>query len=220
MKLVFIWFMLMQLFKNITYYYCKILIKLRGTAVKNSILGYDSKVESGSIFVSSSLGDYSYCGYDCNILNAEIGKFCSLSNRIVIGGAVHPMHYVSTSPVFLSHKDSVKTKFSKHDYLPEIRTTLGHDVWVGENVMIKAGVTIGIGAVIGMGSVVTKDVPAYAVVAGNPARILRYRFDHDVIEALLTSRWWDLSFEELMVLGNDVNEPLIFLKKLKEHKCV
>lgn len=210
----------MRFLKNITYYYCKFLIKLRGAAVKNSILGYDSKVESGSIFVFSSLGDYSYCGYDCNIVNVEIGRFCSLSNRIVIGGAVHPMHYVSTSPVFLSHKDSVKTKFSRHDYLPEIRTTLGHDVWVGENVMIKAGVTIGTGAVIGMGSVVTKDVPAYAVVAGNPARILRYRFDHDVIDALLTSRWWDLSFEELMALGNDVNEPLIFLKKLKDNKCV
>jgi len=206
--------------KNFFYYYCKLLIKLRSAAVKNSMLGYDSKIESGSVFISSSLGDYSYCGYDCNVINTEVGKFCSLSNRVVIGGAAHPMHYVSTSPVFLSHKDSVKTKFSKHDYLPEIRTVLGHDVWVGENAMIKAGVKVGTGAVVGMGAVVTKDVPAYAVVGGNPARILRYRFDHDVIKILLASKWWDLSSDNLILLGAYVDRPQLFLEKIKDFRCV
>lgn len=79
----------------------------------DSMLGFDSKIESGTSFVLSSLGDYSYCGYDCNIVNSDIGKFCSLSNRVVIGGASHPIHFVSTSPVFLSHKDSVKAKIFK-----------------------------------------------------------------------------------------------------------
>src|SRR5690606_13563608 len=202
------------------YYYFKILLKSRGVGLVDSVLGFDSKIESGTSFISSSLGDYSYCGYDCNIVNVDIGRFCSLSNRVVIGGAAHPMHFVSTSPVFLSHKDSVKTKFSKHDYLPQIRTIIGHDVWVGENVMIKAGVRIGCGAVVGMGAVVTKDVPDYAVVAGNPARIIRYRFQREVIEDLLASEWWELSSEELFKLGRYFDSPGSFLKEIRYKKCV
>lgn len=186
----------------------------------DSMLGFGSKIESGTSFVLSSLGDYSYCGYDCNIVNSDIGKFCSLSNRVVIGGASHPMHFVSTSPVFLSHKDSVKAKFSKHDYLPQIRTSIGNDVWIGENVMIKAGIRIGDGAVIGMGAVVTKDVPDYAVVAGNPARIIRFRFDENIIADLLASRWWDLSSDELFKLGCYFDSPGLFLEKIRNEKCV
>ncbi len=210
----------MKIFNRIKYYYFKILLKSRGVGLVDSVLGFDSKIESGTSFVSSSLGDYSYCGYDCNIVNVDIGRFCSLSNRVVIGGAAHPMHFVSTSPVFLSHKDSVKTKFSKHDYLPQIRTIIGHDVWVGENVMIKAGVRIGCGAVVGMGAVVTKDVPDYAVVAGNPARIIRYRFQREVIEDLLASEWWELSSEELFKLGRYFDSPGSFLKEIRYKKCV
>ena len=210
----------MKIFNRIKYYYFKILLKSRGVGLVDSVLGFDSKIESGTSFISSSLGDYSYCGYDCNIVNVDIGRFCSLSNRVVIGGAAHPMHFVSTSPVFLSHKDSVKTKFSKHDYLPQIRTIIGHDVWVGENVMIKAGVRIGCGAVVGMGAVVTKDVPDYAVVAGNPARIIRYRFQREVIEDLLASEWWELSSEELFKLGRYFDSPGSFLKEIRYKKCV
>lgn len=210
----------MKIFNRIKYYYFKILLKSRGVGLVDSVLGFDSKIESGTSFISSSLGDYSYCGYDCNIVNVDIGRFCSLSNRVVIGGAAHPMHFVSTSPVFLSHKDSVKTKFSKHDYLPQIRTIIGHDVWVGENVMIKAGVRIGCGAVVGMGAVVTKDVPDYAVVAGNPARIIRYRFQREVIEDLLASEWWELTSEELFKLGRYFDSPGSFLKEIRYKKCV
>ena len=210
----------MKIFNRIKYYYFKILLKSRGVGLVDSVLGFDSKIESGTSFISSSLGDYSYCGYDCNIVNVDIGRFCSLSNRVVIGGAAHPMHFVSTSPVFLSHKDSVKTKFSKHEYLPQIRTIIGHDVWVGENVMIKAGVRIGCGAVVGMGAVVTKDVPDYAVVAGNPARIIRYRFQREVIEDLLASEWWELSSEELFKLGRYFDSPGSFLKEIRYKKCV
>lgn len=202
------------LFK-LQYIYFKFLSKLRGVAVKNSHMGIDSKLEPGTIFVNSSIDNHSYCGYYCTIINASIGRFCSISNRVVIGGVAHPMHFVSTSPVFLSHKDSVKEKFSNHHFLPEIKTLIGHDVWIGEGVLIKAGVKIGNGAVIGMGSVVTKDVPDYAIVAGNPAKIIRYRFEQELIDALIASEWWSLPAYKLKKLGRYTNDPKVFIEKLK-----
>jgi len=122
------------------------------------------------------------------------------------------MHFVSTSPVFLSHKDSVKAKFARHDYLPAIKTIVGDDVWIGERALIKAGVKIGVGAVIGMGAVVTKDVEAYSIVAGNPARHIRYRFDGVVREGLLKSEWWKASETDLVRWGPFFNDPQVFLK--------
>lgn len=154
---------------------------------------------------------HSYCGYDCSILNCDVGAFCSISNFVSIGGVAHPLHFVSTSPVFLSHKDSVKTKFARHEYLPVLRTSIGHDVWIGERALIKAGVRIGHGAVIGMGSVVTKDVEPYAIVAGNPARFLRFRFDEIVVQGLLDLQWWNLPEAELEKLGSLFNDPLKLL---------
>ena len=97
----------------------------------------------------------------------------------------------STSPVFQTGKISVKTKCGTLPHPSYPRTTIGHDVWIGANVSIKAGVTVGNGAVIGMGSVVTKDVPPYAIVAGVPAKVIRYRFDDDTIARLQAARWWE-----------------------------
>ena len=86
--------------------------------------------------------------------------------------------------------------------------TIGNDVWVGRNVMILSGVTIGDGSVIGAGSVVTSDVPPYAIAAGNPARIIRLRFDVKTVERLLQIKWWNWSIEKVLanlpyLLSND-----------------
>ena len=84
---------------------------------------------------------------------------------------------------------------------------VGNDVWIGAHVLIKGGIRIGDGAVIGMGSVVTKDVPAYAIIGGNPAHLIRYRFEKDVIERLLLSKWWELPLEEIISLREDFGDP-------------
>jgi chloramphenicol O-acetyltransferase type B len=195
------------------YLYARLLRKLRGSAIRDSRIDPTSKVESGSTVVGSTFDRHSFCGYDCAILNADVGAFCSIASRVAIGGAAHPVHFVSTSPVFLSHKDSVKAKFSRHDYLPVVRTVVGHDVWIGEGVFVKAGVTIGHGAVVGMGSVVTRDVAPYTIVAGNPARVIRSRFDPPTVKALLRMSWWDLEEEELRRLAPMFDRPQEMLRK-------
>lgn len=189
------------------YVVSRLLKKARGSAVADSYIHPTSKVESGSTIIRSRFDRHSFCGYDCTFIDCEVGAFCSIASKVTVGGSRHPMEYVSTSPVFLSHRDSVKIKFSRHPYVWRVKTTIGHDVWIGENVLIKGGVSIGHGAVIGMGSVVTKDVAPYSVVGGNPARLIRMRFAPDVVDALLRMTWWNLSDEELRHLAPDFTDP-------------
>lgn len=199
----------------LVYYWSKILKKLRGAAIKNSTIDPSSKIESGSHIVNTQMGKHSFCGYDCEIINCEIGSFCSIANGVVIGGGSHPIDWVGTSPVFYEGRDSVKAKFSTFSRVAPKKTTVGHDVWIGQNALIKQGVSIGTGAVIGMGSVVTKDVPPYAIFAGNPAKLVRFRFDEIIIERLLSSKWWELDEDALTRAAVHIKDPLTFLKFLE-----
>ena len=189
---------------------------MRGRALIKSIVHTSSKVESGSYLVNSTLDRHSFTGYDCSLNHCDVGSFCSIASRVSIGGVSHPSHFVSTSPVFLSHKDSIKAKFAHHNYLPLLRSEIGSDVWIGEGAFVKAGVCIGHGAIIGMGAVVTRDVAPYAVVAGNPARVIKYRFDEQTIEGLLASKWWMWSDEKLKIFGPFMHEPQSFLQEIKK----
>lgn len=191
------------------YIWAKMFKKIRGVAIKNSTIDKTSKVESGSQVVNSTFGRHSFCGYDCQIINCDVGSFTSIANNVVIGGAAHPMDWVGMSPVFYEGRDSVKTKFSEHKRPCPTRTVVGSDVWIGEKALIKAGVNICNGAVVGMGSVVTKDVEAYSVVAGNPAKTIKLRFNHDTIKLLLESKWWEWEeskIKEHAKLFNNIDE--------------
>lgn len=117
----------------------------------------------------------------------EIGSFCSLANNITfyIDGN-HPTSTFSTYPFGRIWKENKIITLGKE--IP----TIGNDVWIGDNVTIYSGVSVGDGSVIAGNSVVTKSVPPYAIVAGNPARIKKYRFDDDTIEFLLKTKWWNL----------------------------
>lgn len=195
--------------------WAKIFKKVRFSCIRNSVIDKTSKVESGCNIVSMKMDRYSFCGYDCDIINAEIGSFCSIANNVVIGGAMHPIKWVSTSPVFYKGRDSVKKKFSEFKRVEDKKTIIGHDVWIGQGTYIKQGVSIGTGAVIGMGSIVTKDVLPYSIVAGNPAKLIRYRFSEEVVKGLLESEWWEFSDSKLSEMSKNIQNPEQFLKTLK-----
>lgn len=175
----------------------KILQNARPSLMRGCKLHRRSKVLSGSRLANVSIGRYSYCGYQCRITDTDIGAFCSISDYAAIGGAQHPMYFVSTSPVFSAGRNCLRANFAKLKYDRGGRTIIGNDVWIGYGVMIKSGVSIGNGAVIGMGSVVTKDVPAYEIWAGNPARRIRERFDATTVAELDQIQWWSMSEAEL-----------------------
>lgn len=206
---------------TVSYLYGKFFKKfLRGKCIINSHIDKTAKINSGASIVDSSIGRYTYTCYDDEIINAEIGNFCSISDEVVIGGAEHPMEWVSTSPVFQNVKHSgPERKFSEFDFVGSKRTVIGNDVWIGRKAIIKAGVTIGDGAVIGSGAVVTKDVPPYAVVAGVPAKIIRYRFDEETIRSLMETKWWELNDEKLEKVARYINDPNMFLKIIDDITC-
>lgn len=201
----------------LVYYWYKILKKLRGRAIKNSKIDRKAKVEAGSVFLSSSMKKYSYCGYDCQFVNVEVGAFCSISNNVVIGGGNHPLNWVSTSPAFYKGRDSISKRLATLEYdSSDAHTIIGNDVWIGNGVLIKPGVIIGDGAVLGMGSVVTKDVEPYTIVGGNPAKVIRKRFDEETIQKLLAIKWWEWEDDKILSYSKYFNDTNELLSKLEE----
>lgn len=201
---------------KLAYWYSKFFKRVvRGTSVLNSKIDNTAKVYSGSTFYNSSIGRYSYVGYDSEVTNCEIGAFCSIANGFIAGGARHPLHWVSTSPVFYNVGSGTGHHLGSLSIEKTKRTIIGNDVWIGSRVIIMQGIKIGNGAVIGAGSIVTKDVPSYAIVAGCPAKILRYRFDFDTINKLENSQWWDYPDSRLMELSDIMNDPRVFLKAIR-----
>ena len=132
-----------------------------------------------------------------------IGKFCAIAKGVefVMSGANHRINCATTYPFYIMGGDWGNALAPVTKELPlKGDTVVGNDVWIGQNVTILPGVHIGDGAIIGLNSVVTKDVPPYTIVAGNPAKIVRKRFDDELIDLLLKLKWWDKSAEEINAL--------------------
>lgn len=119
----------------------------------------------------------------------------------ISGGGTHPIDWVSTSPCFHIKNNATGICYAENLYVWHKHTTIGNDVWIGARATILPGVSIADGAVIGAGSIVTKNVGPYEIWAGNPARLIRKRFDEETIEKLLGIRWWDWDDKKLSRFG-------------------
>ena len=167
---------------------------------KTSLITPDSKISKKSRvyrfskIYSSSINDYSYLGVGSELVYAHVEKYCSIAQNCSIGLASHTINNISTSPIFTEKKNATSFSWIEKDLVnhKQNNVEIGNDVWIGKNVTILSNVKIGNGAIIGTGAIVTKDVPDYAIVAGIPAKIIRYRFSEEVIDKLLEIKWWNL----------------------------
>jgi phosphonate metabolism protein (transferase hexapeptide repeat family) len=162
--------------------------------VKASRLGAYTEVGARTKLLETELGDYSYVVNDSDIAYAIIGKFTSIAAMTRINPGNHPM--ARASQAHFSYRasayfDGETDEAGFFDWRRAQRVVIGHDVWIGHGAIVLAGRNIGTGAAIGAGSVVTKDIPAYAVAVGNPARVLRPRFEGDIPARLQALAWWD-----------------------------
>lgn len=170
-----------------------------------------NRLFSGAVVANSRLGRFSYVSRDARVGNAVLGDFVSVAPEALVGGlGSHPARWLTTHPAFYSPLGQVPTLLEaagsaagENTFDEQPVTRVGSDVWIGARAVVLDGVTVGDGAIVAAGAVVTRDVPAYAVVGGVPARVLRSRFDQDVIEELLSWRWWTLSSDVLQRLTPD-----------------
>ena len=179
-----------------------------------------------------NMGKRSYIAENSKITckDTVVGKFCSIAGECNIGFGKKHLNYLTTSGFINTEQDErlfgdliipQECVIKSIDRQP---VKIGNDVWIGFRVCIMDGITIGDGAVIGTNSVVTHDVPPYAVVAGSPARVIKYRFTPEIIEKLLELRWWDYPEDFIVKLPFDNIEKCIELldnnKDLLEKKDV
>ena len=133
------------------------------------------------------------------IYGITIGSFCSIARNVVFQEYNHDYTQLTTYMV----RTNLEKKNRVEDLISKGAINIGHDVWIGTHCVILSGVTIGTGAIVAANTVVTGEVPPYAIVAGSPAKIIKYRFDEKVIDELLKSKWWEKSKEEIIIKFND-----------------
>jgi acetyltransferase-like isoleucine patch superfamily enzyme len=167
----------------------------------------------------ATIGEYSYgmpifLHMETPNATCTIGKFCSIGDNVVIytgQGSGHNYNWVSTYPfeiyeIICGERPKVNHILEKdYTYIEQVpstkkkhQVTIGNDVWIGDNVTILEGVTVGDGAVLGNSTVIANDVSPYAIMIGNPARILKYRFTSEQIKSLLEIKWWNWTIEKIM----------------------
>jgi acetyltransferase-like isoleucine patch superfamily enzyme len=173
---------------------------------------------SGSKIISSQIGSYSYVQSNSTITNAIVGPYCAIASNVMIGLANHPTSMISISPVFYDNTQPLPNFFVREKLFSAsvCQTIIGADVWIGHGALIKSGLEIGVGSVIGAGSVITKDVPPYTIVAGNPGRIIRDRFSDELRNSMINSRWWELDEEILIEFSSYFSDPQKFIDKINE----
>ena len=178
------------------------------------VKGYDKEIYVKPTITNPNIvvGDFTYIAdyefeshvthhYEWNGDKLIIGRFCQIASGVefVMNGANHQMSAVSTFPFYTLEGWDMEPP-ADSDLPLKGNTVIGNDVWIGQNAVILPGVNIGDGAIIGANSVVGSDVEPYTVVAGNPARMIRKRFDDELIDLMLKFKWWDKSVDEINLL--------------------
>lgn len=163
---------------------------------------------------NTRLGDYTYVGRDSQVYEAEIGKFTCIGPCVTIGPGEHPTDRISIHPMFYSTMGQSNPVIVERNSFEEMPTTvIGHDVWIAHGAILRSGIRVGNGAIVAAGAVVVHDVPAYAIVGGVPAKVIRYRFDEVQRQKLEELKWWDWSENQLRTAVVEMNQPDLFFRR-------
>ena len=177
-----------------------------------------TKTELGrrNLIRNTEIARGSYTGTNTIIKSTNIGRYCCISWNVSIGGGRHNYEHISMYTDYW-YKRTFGIEYNNDDIKPN-KTIIGNDVWVGANANVIGGVNIGDGCVIGAGAVVTKDIPPYSIAVGVPAKIIKKRFDDEIIELLESIQWWNWSEDNIKknisFLRNEPNKSV--LKRLIE----
>lgn len=175
--------------------------------LKNITHGKSLRIGNFCKFKDCQFGNFWGCDDFCAGVDVSFGSFVSIGKNVTFNAGQHPTDYLSTHLVFFDSEfwgeDPVDRKLlpeNERYYQWRKPMNIGNDVWIGSNAIIKTGIIVGNGAIIGANSIITEDVDDYAIVAGNPARLIRYRFDKSIIKRIQTSEWWNLPMEQIRKL--------------------
>jgi phosphonate metabolism protein (transferase hexapeptide repeat family) len=186
--------------------------------LKDVKLGAYTEVGARTILQEVSMDDYSYVVNDAQITYTTIGKFCSIAAMTRINPGNHPMHRATQAHFTYRASAYFEGEADDAEFFAWRRAHhihIGHEVWIGHGAIVLPGRNIGTGAVIAAGAIVTKDVPAYTIVAGNPARAIKRRFPEAIAERLAALKWWDWEHDALRQALPDFRKLAIeaFLEK-------
>ncbi|WP_446725118.1 CatB-related O-acetyltransferase [Mucilaginibacter sp. SJ] len=175
-------------------------------------VAYNNYISNQCNLNNVGLDDFSYVGAASQLFNVKVGKFCSIADNVKIGLGFHPTDRVSTHPSFYSNNKAFKCFANENLFNEYKETVIENDVWIGSNAIIFGGITIGNGSVVAGGSIVTKDVEPYAIVGGNPAKLIKYRFEEDIIKKLLSFKWWSHDLSWIEANYKSFNDMELFFK--------
>jgi phosphonate metabolism protein (transferase hexapeptide repeat family) len=186
--------------------------------IRDCVFGKFTVVGVRAVLAEVVLGDYSYFSRGGEAIYTTVGKFTSIGANVRFNALDHPMHRISQHNItYRPNEYFTGGKIDKNfrEFRQSKRVTVGNDVWVGHGAIVMPGICIGHGAVIAAGAVVTKDVEPYAVVAGIPAKRIKWRFEKTILERIIMLAWWDWDDERLRAAVADMQALTVdgFLEK-------